>query len=120
MDKYDAMVTYFQQNPAEIYDAWTAPWNHKYGQLFAFLGEDGFNQVCGCPTQVVGGKPAGNPELYDLVKVMPFPTTEQMMDCQDDPFETAKVIPKLGLFAEAQRLADKMFPARVFINPEDL
>lgn len=102
MDKYDIAIEHFTSHPGEIYEAWNSLYNEPLGCLFSPLGP-----CCdcefGCLTQVKKGSyTSESPEL-----------TKMILEDERIP-STGRGITVDGLhvFAEYQRLADKMLPSR--------
>lgn len=120
-DRYDIAVAYLTTNPEEIYCEWVIPTVKHYGYLFSFLTPDraqDSDKLCGCPSMVKScqgkGSATWNPELTTKIRELNLPSFEYMLACQYAPIEwiVEHIVPRLGLFAQAQRLADGMFPGR--------
>lgn len=123
-DAYDADVEYFRAHPNQIYDAWNGPGEHRHGDLFAFMNERRLQLgSCGCPsmiklgkeyrgfTEVFGASGPNEAAIVKAIRSMELPTMQDMCNLEDDNVPQS-IIDALPLFAEAQRLGDRLIPGR--------
>lgn len=97
-DIYDQEIQYLTEHPEEISHHWVS-----WSPLFAECGERG-DQSCGCLTQVKNGNGvAANDAL----------TSKILADERIPTGQSLVRIEHLPVFAEYQRLFDKMFQRRV-------
>lgn len=98
MDIYDREVARLTEEPELIRESW-----NNWTPLFQYISPNGRSQFeethCGCPTMIRNGtRNAFTPELTSIIR-----DDERLPKCEDD------ITPAhLPVFAEVQRLADKL------------
>ena len=121
-DLYDSAINFLAANPEYIREAWNDPMGHYSGKLFrpvTWKGgldsihlESSFdrNIICGCLTQIRGGRRNNNDVMSDADWVSYWPELTELikMDERIPMDEDTIELDDLKVFAEYQRLFDRI------------